>query len=149
MATKDKANRKELIDGCGTILKSSRLKGGYRLVKRKRAIGSTAKAKAPAKMKVTEKVVMVAPATAKRKAGRPTKAKVVMTEKVVMVAPATAKRKAGRPAKAKVVMTEMVSVPKKARGRKPSAIKTTMKPSVKMVTKKKATRGKRKKTAKA
>jgi hypothetical protein len=128
MATTDKANRKELIDGCGTILKSSRLKGGYRLVKRKRAIGSTTK----------------------RKAGRPAKAKVeTITEKVVMVAPATAKRKAGRPAKAKVVITETVSVPKKARGRKPSAIKTTMKPSVKMVTKKKATRGKRKKTAKA
>jgi hypothetical protein len=117
MAITDKANRKELIDGCGTILKSSRLKGGYRLVKRKRAIGSTTKAKAPAKAKVTAK------------AKAPAKVKVTETEKVVMVAP--------------------VTVPKKARGKKPSAMKTAIKPSVKMVTKKKATRGKRKKTAKA
>ena len=106
MATSRKANRTTLVDGCGTILKSNRLKGGYRLVKRKRAIGSTTatasapkrKAGRPAKAKmvatITEKVVMTAP---KRKAGRPAKPKMVM-------ASAPVRRKAGRPAKAKMVI---------------------------------------------
>jgi hypothetical protein len=36
MATTSK-NRTTLVDGCGTILKTNRLKGGYKLVKRKKS----------------------------------------------------------------------------------------------------------------
>ena len=123
MATSRKANRTTLVDGCGTILKTKRLEGGYKLVKRKRAIGSTTatasapkrKAGRPAKAKmvatITEKVVMTAP---KRKAGRPAKAKMVM-------ASAPVRRKAGRPAKAKMVATitekVVMTAPKRKAGR--------------------------------
>ena len=101
MATSRKANRTTLVDGCGTILKSNRLKGGYRLVKRKRSIGSTtATASAP-----------------KRKAGRPAKAKMVatITEKVVMTAP---KRKAGRPAKMRMATAPVMATAKRRGKRK-------------------------------
>ena len=141
MATSRKANRTTLVDGCGTILKTKRLEGGYKLVKRKRAIGSTTatasapkrKAGRPAKAKmvatITEKVVMTAP---KRKAGRPAKAKMVMASapkrkagrpakaKMVM-ASAPVRRKAGRPAKAKMVATitekVVMTAPKRKAGR--------------------------------
>ncbi len=96
MATSRKANRTTLVDGCGTILKSNRLKGGYRLVKRKRALGSTtATASAP-----------------KRKAGRPAKAKMVMTS-------APVRRKAGRPAKIRMA-TAPVKATAKRRGKRQS-----------------------------
>ena len=139
MATSRKANRTTLVDGCGTILKTKRLEGGYKLVKRKRAIGSTTatasapkrKAGRPAKAKmvatITEKVVMTAP---KRKAGRPAKAKMVMTApkrkagrpaKAKMVMASAPKRKAGRPAKAKMVATitekVVMTAPKRKAGR--------------------------------
>lgn len=45
--TKTNANRTTLVDGCGTILKTNRLSGGYKLVKRKRT--EDKKATAPAK----------------------------------------------------------------------------------------------------
>ena len=43
MATRKKAsaNRTTLVEGCGTILKTNRLKGGYKLTKRKRVAGAT------------------------------------------------------------------------------------------------------------
>lgn len=75
MATSRKANRTTLVDGCGTILKTKRLEGGYKLVKRKRAIGSTTatasapkrKAGRPAKMRMATAPVR---ATAKRRGKR-------------------------------------------------------------------------------
>jgi len=69
--TKTNANRTTLVDGCGTILKTNRLSGGYKLVKRKRVVG--AKATAPAKRR-----------------GRPAKAKMVASVKP------TAKRRGRR-----------------------------------------------------
>ena len=79
MATKSQ-NRSTLVSGCGTILKSNRLKGGYKLVKRKRPVGASA----------TEEGAT----TTKKRKGRPAKAKSVVT------ASAPAKRR-GRPARAK------------------------------------------------
>ena len=93
MAIKRSENRKKLIDGCGSILKVNRLKGGYRLVKREKSIGESAeKSSAPAKRR-----------------GRPAKAKAL----------APAKRR-GRPAKAKasVPAKAKVSAPAKRRGRR-------------------------------
>ena len=87
---KHTANRTTLVDGCGTILKTNRLSGGYKLVKRKRVAG--AKATTPAKRRGRPaKVKMVASVTAPAKRrGRPAKAK--------MVAPVkrTAKRRGRR-----------------------------------------------------
>ena len=88
MATTSK-NRTTLVDGCGTILKTNRLKGGYKLVKRKKSKLASAPKKA--------KAMASAPATAplKRKAGRPAKIKVteVIKEKVVMTAPSKSRGK--------------------------------------------------------
>ena len=42
-----KANRTTLVDGCGTILKDNRFRGGYQLVKRKRVKSDTPTATAP------------------------------------------------------------------------------------------------------
>ena len=80
MATISK-NRTTLVDGCGTILKTNRLKGGYKLVKRKKSKVASAPKKA--------KVMASASAPAKRKAGRPSKIKIteVVKEKVVMTVP--------------------------------------------------------------
>ena len=82
MATTSK-NRTTLVDGCGTILKTNRLKGGYKLVKRKKS----KLASAPKKAMVMASASATAPA--KRKAGRPAKIKIteVVKEKVVMTAP--------------------------------------------------------------
>jgi hypothetical protein len=110
MATKTKhtADKKALVEGCGTILKGKRLEGGYKLVKRKRkatessSVSKPAKRKGrPAKAKVSAPAVVSAPA--KRK-GRPAKAKVS----------APAKAKVSAPVKAKV------SVLKKSRGKRKS-----------------------------
>ena len=109
MATLSK-NRTTLVDGCGTILKTNRLKGGYKLVKRKKSKLASAPKKA--------KAMASAPASAplKRKAGRPAKAKVMAS------ASAPVKRKAGRPAKIKVteVIKEKVvmTAPSKSRGKR-------------------------------
>ena len=88
MATLSK-NRTTLVDGCGTILKTNRLKGGYKLVKRKKSKLASAPKKA--------KAMASAPASAplKRKAGRPAKIKVteVIKEKVVMTAPSKSRGK--------------------------------------------------------
>ena len=86
MATTNK-NRTTLVNGCGTILKENRLKGGYKLVKRKRVKGAstTASATAPVKGKV----------------GRPTKAKVVTTATATIKTKAKAKSKATPRAKGK------------------------------------------------
>ena len=93
MATKAKStSRTTLVNGCGTILKTNRLKHGYTLVKRKRVAGTS-----------------TATAPAKRKAGRPKKAMVTAT---------ATKRKAGRPAKAKMVTVLKASVPAKRRGKR-------------------------------
>ena len=114
---KHTTSRSRLVSGCGTILKTDRLTGGYKLVKRKR----TAKASTPATGK---------------KRGRPAKVKV---EEVVMVSvPAPAKRR-GRPAKAKMTASATVSAPAKKRGR-PTKVK--MMASVPMATKGKAGRPK-------
>jgi hypothetical protein len=104
MATKS-ANKKTLIDGCGNILKNNRLKGGYKLVKRKKAIGATAESEKES-----------AP---KKKAGRPKKAKMVAS------APATApKKKAGRPKKAKMMASAPATAPiKKSRGKRKATAK--------------------------
>ena len=111
MATISK-NRTTLVDGCGTILKTNRLKGGYKLVKRKKSKVASAPKKA--------KVMASASAPAKRKAGRPKKAMVMASAS----ATAPAKRKAGRPAKIKIteVIKEKVvmTVPSKRRGKRKS-----------------------------
>jgi hypothetical protein len=121
MATKKsiKTNRTTLVDGCGTILKVNRLRGGYQLVKRKRVKSDTPTATAPAKRR-----------------GRPAKAKAVAP---VMTAPATRR---GRPAKAKSVAPVMATA--KRRGRKASTTAKVMKPSAKATTRKASKRGRRK-----
>lgn len=66
-----RANRTTLVNGCGTILKENRLRGGYKLVKRKaKKSTATAPATAPAKRRGRPaKAKSVAPvmATAKRR----------------------------------------------------------------------------------
>jgi hypothetical protein len=124
-AKSTKANRTKLVDGCGTILKENRLRGGYQLVKRKKVKSATTTA--PAKRR-----------------GRPAKAKVVMTEEVVITAPA---KRRGRPAKAKSVTPVMATA--KRRGRKPSTTAKAMKPSVKTTTTKKTSKRGRRKSVKA
>ena len=92
MATISK-NRTTLVDGCGTILKTNRLKGGYKLVKRKKSKVASApkkaKVMASASAPKKAKVMASASAPAKRKAGRPSKIKIteVVKEKVVMTVP--------------------------------------------------------------
>jgi hypothetical protein len=131
MANKTTTDRSKLVNGCGTILKSKRLKHGYTLVTRKRGVKTTKSATAPAKrkagrpkkmttvMSVTAPMkrkagrpkkmttVMSVTAPMKRKAGRPKKMTATITEKVVMTTPM---RKAGRPAKSKSVMIAKESV---------------------------------------
>ena len=111
MANKTATDRSKLVNGCGTILKSKRLKHGYTLVTRKRGVKTTTSATAPAKRKAgrPKKMTTVMSATApmKRKAGRPKKMTATITEKVVMTTPM---RKAGRPAKSKSVMIAKESV---------------------------------------
>ena len=113
MATTSK-NRTTLVDGCGTILKTNRLKGGYKLVKRKKSKVASVPKKAKAM------VMASATAPAKRKAGRPKKAMVMASAS----ATAPAKRKAGRPAKIKIteVIKEKVvmTAPLKRRGKRKS-----------------------------
>ena len=135
MATRTKStSRTTLVNGCGTILKTNRLKHGYTLVKRKRAVG-TATATTPAKTRKTRKKTTTTP-----------KAVTTITEKVVMTAPA--KRGAGRPKGSgkKVVATTTITAPaKRGAGRPKGSTKrvmaTVMKPSVKATAKR---RGKRK-----
>jgi len=94
MAT-HKESRSRLVSGCGTILKTDRLTGGYKLVKRKR----TAKESTPATGK---------------KRGRPAKAK--MTASAPVSAPVSAPKKGGgRPkgSKNKPKTTMMMSAPAK------------------------------------
>ena len=135
MATKAKStSRTTLVNGCGTILKTNRLKHGYTLVKRKKVAG-TSTATAPAKTRKTRKKTTTTP-----------KAVTTITEKVVMTTPA--KRKAGRPKGSgkKVVATTTITTPAKRKagrpkGSKKRVIATAMKPSVKATPKR---RGKRK-----
>ena len=102
---KHTANRTTLVDGCGTILKTNRLKGGYRLVKRKAGTKSSATATAPSKR------------------GRKAKA----TAPAMVSAPA---KRRGRPASVKAPV--MVTAPTKRRGgKKASTSAKTMKPSMK------------------
>ena len=101
---KHTTSRSRLVNGCGTILKTDRLKGGYELVKRKRKVKGTTSATGkkrgrPAKVKVEEVVMVSVPAPAKRR-GRPAKAK--MTASAPVSAPA---KKRGRPAKAKMTVS--------------------------------------------
>jgi hypothetical protein len=111
----------KLVDGCGTILKNNRLKGGYKLVKRKRKVGETAS---------------TTTAQPKKRRGRPAKAKV--TAPAMVSAPA---KRRGRPAKAKVTAPAMVSAPAKRRGgKKVSATAQVMKPSVKATAKRRGRR---------
>jgi hypothetical protein len=132
MAKKTATDRSNLVNACGTILKSKRLKHGYTLVTRKRGVKTTTSATAPAKRKAGRPkkmttvmsatapmkrkagrpkkmttAVMSATATIKRKAGRPKKMTETITEKIVMTTPM---RKAGRPAKSKSVMIAKESV---------------------------------------
>ena len=74
---KHTTSRSRLVRGCGTILETDRLTGGYKLVKRKR----TAKASTPATGK---------------KRGRPAKAKMTASAPVSAPVSAPAKRR-GRP----------------------------------------------------
>jgi hypothetical protein len=146
MATKNSENRKQLVEGCGTILKKSRLKGGYRLVKRKKAIGESTES-APAKKRGRKKGSVVAKAVASvsapaKRRGRPAKAKVVASAPVS----APAKRR-GRPAKAKAVAS--VSAPAKRGRKKGSVVAKAMKPSVKRVASAPAKRRGRRKSVKA
>lgn len=96
---KKNGSRATLVEGCGTILKSNRLKGGYKLVKRKKPIGEseTEKKSAPAKRR-----------------GR--KAKAPVTAIVATTVPA---KRRGRPAKTKTVAT----APAKRRGRRKATAK--------------------------
>ena len=106
---KHTADRTTLVDGCGTILKTNRLKGGYRLVKRKAGTKSSATATATAPIKRGRKAKATAPA--------------------MVSAPA---KKRGRPASVKAPV--MAIAPKKRRGGK-KVTSTTMKPSAKAVSK--------------
>jgi hypothetical protein len=102
----------KLVDGCGTILKNNRLKGGYKLVKRKKKLGKT---------------VSTTTAQPKKRRGRPAKA----TAPVMVSAPA---KRRGRPAKA--TTSVMITAPAKRRGgKKVSATAKAMKPSVKTTAK--------------
>ena len=105
MATKLKhtENRKQLVKGCGTILKSNRLEGGYKLVKRKRPIGESAES-------------VTAPA---KRRGRPAKAKVTASAK--MTAPAKRRGRKTAPAKMKASVKRVATAPAKRRGRRKSA----------------------------
>jgi histone H1/5 len=121
----------KLVDGCGTILKNNRLKGGYKLVKRKKKLGKTVstttaqpKKRRGRPAKATAPVMVSAPA---KRRGRPAKA----TAPVMVSAPA---KRRGRPAKA--TTSVMITAPAKRRGgKKVSATAKAMKPSVKTTAK--------------
>jgi hypothetical protein len=98
---KHSTDRSRLVDGCGNILVTDRLTGGYKLVKRKRGAKATTtstkrKAGRPKGSKNKSKATAPVMAT-KRSVGRPRK----MREEVIVVTTTTAptKRKAGRPRK--------------------------------------------------
>ena len=97
MATTTSKNRTTLVNGCGTILKTNRLKGGYKLVKRKKSKVASApkKVKAMVMASAPKKAKVIASATAKRKGGLPAKIKIteVIKEKVVMTAPSKSRGK--------------------------------------------------------
>ena len=91
---KHTTSRSRLVSGCGTILKTDRLEGGYKLVKRKRKAKGTTSATGkkrgrPAKAKMTASAPVSAPA---KRRGRPAKAKMTASAPVMAT-----KRKAGRP----------------------------------------------------
>jgi len=110
MATRKKTtgNRATLVEGCGTILKNNRLKGGYKLVKRKKSV-TTATAKDSAT------------APAKRR-GRPAKAKVTTLTPVSVVAKRRGRKKST--ATASIVKPSVKMVAKKStRGRRKKTAK--------------------------
>jgi len=110
---KHTTSRSRLVSGCGTILKTDRLTGGYKLVKRKRTAKASTSATGkkrgrPAKAKMTAPVMATAPA----KRGRPAKAK--MTAPAMATAPA---KRRGRPAKAKMTASAPIMATKRKAGR--------------------------------
>ena len=112
---KHTADRTTLVDGCGTILKTNRLKGGYRLVKRKAGTKSSATATATAPIKRGRKAKATAPAMvsapAKRR-GRPASVKAP----VMAIAPK--KRRGGKKASTSAkAMKPSATAPAKRRGR--------------------------------
>ena len=115
---KHSADRTTLVDGCGTILKTNRLKGGYRLVKRKAGTKSSATATAPAKKrgrkaKATAPAMVSAPA---KRRGRPA------SVKAPVMATAPAKRRGGKKASTSAkAMKPSATAPAKRRGRPASA----------------------------
>jgi hypothetical protein len=111
---KHTTSRSRLVSGCGTILKTDRLTGGYKLVKRKRTAKESTPATGkkrgrPAKAKMTASAPVSAPA---KRRGRPAKAK--MTASAPMSAPA---KRRGRPAKAKMTASAPVMATKRKAGR--------------------------------
>ena len=67
---KHSTDRSRLVDGCGTILVTDRLTGGYKLVKRKRGAKSTAPA-----MTTAPKGRVGRPKGSKNKSSAPQKAR--------------------------------------------------------------------------
>jgi hypothetical protein len=132
MAKKTATDRSNLVNGCGTILKSKRLKHGYTLVTRKRGVKTTTSATAPTKRKAgrPKKMTTVMSVTApmKRKAGRPKKMTTVMSVTAPM------KRKAGRPKKMTETITEKIvmSTPMRKAGSPAKSKSVMMKASSKL-----------------
>lgn len=93
MAT-HKESRSRLVSGCGTILKTDRLKGGYELVKRKRTAKETTSAtgkkrQATKKAQMTASAPVSAPVSAPKKGGgRPKGSKNKPKTTTMMSAPA-------------------------------------------------------------
>ena len=118
MASKksNRTNRSTLIEGCGTILKSNRLKHGYSLVKRKKVIGSSSEIESTPKRKAgrPKSSVSTTASAIKRKAGRPRK---IVTANIIASAPT--KRKAGRP---KLSVSSPASAMLKRRGKRKSKL---------------------------
>ena len=135
MANKKSTDRSKLVNGCGTILKSKRLKHGYTLVTRKRGVKTTTSATAPATAPAKRKAgrpkkmttVMSATAPMKRKAGRPKKMTTVMSVTAPNFNNVNMKRKAGRPKKMTATITEKVvmTTPMRKAGR-PAKSKSVM-----------------------
>lgn len=133
MANKKSTDRSKLVNGCGTILKSKRLKHGYTLVTRKRGVKTTTsatttsrKGKKGSPLKMTEEVIVLATTTTapKRGQGRPlgskNKSKKSAPKKMstVMTSTTPMKLKVGSPAKSKSVMMKAsikLGSPKKRR----------------------------------
>ena len=69
---KHTTSRSRLVSGCGTILKTDRLTGGYKLVKRKRTAKATTSATGKKRGRPTKvKMMASVPMATKGKAGRP------------------------------------------------------------------------------